>query len=56
MRYLILTLVSALSLVTLSACASSAQRHEKRPATSISSACPELEGYPDCQNGQIQRY
>lgn len=56
MRYLIPALISVLSLAALSACASSAQPHEQSTSTRVSSACPELEGYPDCQNGQLQNW
>jgi hypothetical protein len=54
MRYLIPALISVLSMAALSACASSAQPHQQGTSPRISSACPELEGYPDCQNGQMQ--
>jgi len=51
MRYLILIFLTA-AFASLCGCAARPSRVATGTRTHAVSDCPELEGYPDCQNGQ----
>lgn len=52
MRYFTLLLLVA-ALASSSACVTqSASEGTRTPSPRLTSDCPELEGYPDCQDGQ----
>ncbi len=53
MRFVIFNTAMALCLALLAGCAAAPSKAENSRVTSLGPECPEVEGYPDCQDGHL---
>jgi hypothetical protein len=52
MRFVIFNTAMAFCLALLPGCTSTPPAAEKTHVASLAQECPEIEGYPDCQDGR----